>query len=112
MSEARPAAPPPKPKPAPAKPGLHPRNRDLAGYDFPALAATSPGLARYLVITPVGSTSIDFANPAAVKAFNRALLMHHYGVQGWRYRVDSARMAVIIEFHGVDTIIVVTAWRY
>lgn len=31
---------------------------------------------------------------------------------GWRYRVDTARMAVIIEFHGVDTIIVVTAWRY
>lgn len=83
MSEARPAAPPPKPKPAPAKPGLHPRNRDLAGYDFPALAATSPGLARYLVITPAGSTSVDFANPAAVKALNRALLMHHYGVHGW-----------------------------
>jgi 23S rRNA (adenine1618-N6)-methyltransferase len=85
MSEASPGAPAPKPKPAPAqaKPGLHPRNRDIAGYDFPALVAASPGLARYLVTTPAGSTSIDFANPAAVKAFNRALLIHHYGIAGW-----------------------------
>ena len=58
MSEAGPAAPPPKNKPAAArfKPGLHPRNRDLAGYDFPALATASPGLMRYLVTTPAGST--------------------------------------------------------
>ncbi len=85
MSEAGPAAPPPKNKPAAArfKPGLHPRNRDLAGYDFPALAAASPGLARYLVTTPAGTHTIDFANPAAVKAFNRALLIHHYGIAGW-----------------------------
>ena len=57
MSEAGPAAPPPKNKPAAArlKPGLHPRNRDLAGYDFTALAAASPGLARYLVTTPAGT---------------------------------------------------------
>ena len=90
MSEAPPAA---KPKaPALPKPGLHPRNRDLAGYDFAALAAASPGLARYLITTPAGTpgttkptagTSIDFANPAAVKAFNRALLVHHYGISGW-----------------------------
>lgn len=31
---------------------------------------------------------------------------------GWRYRVETSRMAVIIEFHGLDTIVVVTAWRY
>ena len=31
---------------------------------------------------------------------------------GWRYRVDTARMAVIIEFLGDVTIVVVTAWRY
>ena len=85
MSEAGPAAPPPKNKPSATqlKPGLHPRNRDIAGYDFTALAAASPGLARYLVTTPAGSTSIDFANQAAVKAFNRALLIHHYGIAGW-----------------------------
>ena len=89
MSEARPAV---KPKAPPPKPGLHPRNRDVAGYDFAALAAASPGLARYLITTPAGApgstkptagTSIDFANQAAVKAFNRALLVDHYGIAGW-----------------------------
>ena len=76
---------PPVPAPAggPAKPGLHPRNRNLAGYDFAALLAAAPGLARYLTTTPGGSTSIDFANPAAVKALNRALLALHYDVKGW-----------------------------
>jgi 23S rRNA (adenine1618-N6)-methyltransferase len=68
---------------APEKLGLHPRNRNAAGYDFAALSAASAGLGRYLVTTPAGTTSIDFANPAAVKAFNRALLLLHYGVHGW-----------------------------
>ena len=68
MSEDGSAAPPPKKKPTAAqlKPGLHPRNRDLAGYDFPALVAASPGLARYLVTTPAGSTSIDFASSVMI----------------------------------------------
>ncbi len=77
MSEAGTVT-PPRPKP-----GLHPRNRDLAGYDFPTLAAASPGLARYVITTAAGTPGIDFANPAAVKAFNRALLIHHYGIHGW-----------------------------
>lgn len=71
-------------KPAPSvKPGLHPRNKNLTGYDFPALTAIAPGLVRYITSTPGGSSSIDFSNPAAVKALNRALLALHYGVKGW-----------------------------
>lgn len=62
---------------------MHPRNQNLAGYDFAALTATAAALAKYLKTTPAGTPSIDFANPAAVKALNRALLMHHYGVRGW-----------------------------
>jgi len=68
--------------PAP-KPGLHPRNKNAAGYDFSALTAIAPGLLKYVVTTPAGTPSIDFANPAAVKALNRALLALHYGVKGW-----------------------------
>ena len=75
-------APKPAQKPA-AKPGLHPRNRSLAGYDFAALTAIAPGLAKYVVTTAGGTPSIDFANPAAVKALNRALLAQLYGVRGW-----------------------------
>ena len=62
---------------------MHPRNKNLNGYDLSSLCATSAALARYVKPSPGGTPSIDFANPAAVKALNRALLMHHYGVRGW-----------------------------
>ena len=62
---------------------MHPRNPHADGYDLAALTATSAALAKYVKPTPAGTPSIDFANPAAVKALNRALLMHHYGVKGW-----------------------------
>ncbi|MGE5491242.1 MAG: 23S rRNA (adenine(1618)-N(6))-methyltransferase RlmF [Actinomycetota bacterium] len=65
------------------KPGLHPRNRHLNGYDFDALCAATSSLARFVVTTPAGTRSIDFSNPAAVKALNRALLLTDYGIQGW-----------------------------
>lgn len=68
--------------PAP-KPGLHPRNKSLTGYDFPALTAIAPGLVKYVVTTASGTPSIDFSNPGAIKALNRALLALHYGVRGW-----------------------------
>lgn len=72
--------------PAP-KPGLHPRNKNAAGYDFAALTAIAPGLVKYVVTTVAGTPSIDFANPGAVKALNRALLALHYGVRGWEIPV-------------------------
>ena len=62
---------------------MHPRNKNAAGYDLAALTATSAALAKYIKTTPAGTPSIDFANPAAVKTLNRAILMHHYGVKGW-----------------------------
>ncbi|BDU68383.1 ribosomal RNA large subunit methyltransferase F [Geothrix oryzae] len=81
-------APKPAPKPAPgpprpAKPGLHPRNRHAGGYDFPQLVKVSPDLAPFVVRAIHGGPSIDFADPAAVKALNRALLLQAYGVRGW-----------------------------
>jgi 23S rRNA (adenine1618-N6)-methyltransferase len=62
---------------------MHPRNENADGYDLAVLTATSAALAKYIKTTPDGKATIDFANPAAVKALNRALLMHHYGVKGW-----------------------------
>lgn len=69
--------------PATPKPGLHPRNRHSTGYDFAFLSAAAPALARFVVTTPAGAPSIDFSNPKAVKALNRALLEVDYGVHGW-----------------------------
>lgn len=74
---------PPTSPPASPKPGLHPRNRHRHGYDFAALTAALPQLSAFMVTTPAGTPSIDFANPAAVKALNRALLRAHYGIESW-----------------------------
>ncbi len=70
-------------KPPVVRAELHPRNRNAAGYDFAALLEVAPALKRFLRTTPAGTSSIDFANPAAVKALNRAILNLHYKVCGW-----------------------------
>lgn len=89
----RPSRKPAAPRPAASKPDaakgqLHPRNRHQGRYDFPALIKTSPELAAFVIINPYGKESIDFANPAAVKVFNRALLKQHYGITHWDIPAD------------------------
>jgi 23S rRNA (adenine1618-N6)-methyltransferase len=69
--------------PATTKPGLHPRNRHRDRYDFPALEQSSPALSAFLRPGPHGETTVDFADPMAVKALNQALLAHFYGVKQW-----------------------------
>ncbi len=49
------------------KPGLHPRNRHQHRYDLAALCQTTPELTSFLIRTPAGEQSVDFANPQAVK---------------------------------------------
>ncbi|HJW09922.1 MAG TPA: 23S rRNA (adenine(1618)-N(6))-methyltransferase RlmF [Holophagaceae bacterium] len=69
-------------KPEP-KPGLHPRNRHRGRYDFVALLKVCPELGPFLQDNPMGDRSIDFADPAAVKLLNRALLLQVYGIKDW-----------------------------
>ncbi|MCF7202001.1 23S rRNA (adenine(1618)-N(6))-methyltransferase RlmF [Pseudomonas oligotrophica] len=68
---------------ASAKAVLHPRNRHGGRYDFPRLIAACPALARFVILNPYGKQSIDFADPEAVKVFNRALLRLFYGIEHW-----------------------------
>ncbi|MFG0584794.1 23S rRNA (adenine(1618)-N(6))-methyltransferase RlmF [Pseudomonas sp. zjy_9] len=70
-------------KTAPSKGELHPRNRHQGHYDFPALIKASPELGQFVISNPYGKPSIDFANPQAVKVFNRALLAQYYGIRHW-----------------------------
>ena len=65
------------------KPGLHPRNRHRARYDFKALVRCAPELAGFVRLSPAREQTVDFADPDAVRALNRALLKHHYGVDHW-----------------------------
>jgi len=77
VAKVRPAALPAE------KDGLHPRNRHRGRYDFAALVASSPELGAFVQVNTFQDESIDFANPAAVKALNRALLRQVYGVDYW-----------------------------
>nr|WP_041627443.1 23S rRNA (adenine(1618)-N(6))-methyltransferase RlmF [Owenweeksia hongkongensis] len=65
------------------KSSLHARNRHRQRYDFKALTESSPDLAAFVKPNNYGDESIDFFNPEAVKALNKALLKHHYGVDHW-----------------------------
>jgi len=71
------------PGPADPKEGLHPRNRYRTRYNFQQLIEGCPALAAFVAPNAYGDASIDFANPAAVKALNQALLKHGYGLQTW-----------------------------
>lgn len=62
---------------------LHPRNRHQGHYDFARLTGACPQLSAFLVTTRAGATSVDFSNPAAVRALNRALLQVDYGIAHW-----------------------------
>ena len=65
------------------KTNLHPRNLDRLGYNFGQLIEKSPELKSFVAINEFQTETIDFSNPDAVKALNKALLLHHYGTQNW-----------------------------
>jgi len=76
-------------RPLPGRPApLHPRNRHQGSYDFPALMRLSPALRPFVAPTPRGNLSIDFTDPQAVRALNRALLALHHGVRDWDIPAD------------------------
>ena len=62
---------------------LHPRNKNRERYDFDKLIETSPELASFVKLNIHNDKSVDFADAEAVKALNRAILKHHYGIQQW-----------------------------
>ena len=74
---------PQRPKVAAVAAKLHPANPHQQGYDMVALAKTLPALTPFLLTTPGGNLSINFADPKAVKTLNQALLAHHYDLQHW-----------------------------
>ncbi|QHL86756.1 23S rRNA (adenine(1618)-N(6))-methyltransferase RlmF [Nibribacter ruber] len=65
------------------KSNLHPRNKHRARYDFKQLIKSSPNLERFVRPNEYRDLSIDFFNPAAVKALNKALLRYFYKINFW-----------------------------
>jgi 23S rRNA (adenine1618-N6)-methyltransferase len=69
---------------APAeKTNLHPRNQHRARYDFAQLILENPALTGFVSLNAHNVSSIDFANPQAVKALNQALLQQFYAIKDW-----------------------------
>ena len=62
---------------------LHPHNRHRERYDFKQLIAGCPELADFVVLNIYSDETIDFADPAAVKMLNKALLKHYYDLDYW-----------------------------
>lgn len=66
---------------------LHPRNRHRFRYDFEKLVYNYPILKNYIFTneysSDVSEKTIDFSNPEAVKALNKALLISDYEIQYW-----------------------------
>jgi 23S rRNA (adenine1618-N6)-methyltransferase len=69
--------------PVAEKANLHPRNAHRQGYDFAQLVKTLPALGAFVKLNAYQNPSIDFSDPDAVKALNKALLKQFYGVDGW-----------------------------
>ena len=63
--------------------GLHPRNIHRDGYNFEQLASVCPDLKPYIVQNIYGNSAINFADPAAVKNLNKALLKKDYNIDAW-----------------------------
>ncbi|WP_075180810.1 23S rRNA (adenine(1618)-N(6))-methyltransferase RlmF [Pantoea sp. 1.19] len=64
-------------------PRFHPRNRHQGRYDLNALRAALPALGAFIHTAPHGGETVNFADPAAVKTLNAALLSHYYGLRDW-----------------------------
>jgi 23S rRNA (adenine1618-N6)-methyltransferase len=70
------------------KPALHARNKHNGLYDFGQLIFASPPFAQFVKTNAHGNASIDFADAAAVKALNAALLHCYYGITAWDIPAD------------------------
>ncbi|HWZ02235.1 MAG TPA: 23S rRNA (adenine(1618)-N(6))-methyltransferase RlmF [Mucilaginibacter sp.] len=75
---------PSTPKQTPVeKENLHPRNSHRQGYDFKQLIKGTPELRRFVMLNQFDTESINFSDPDAVKALNKALLKQFYGINNW-----------------------------
>ncbi|MCZ8230173.1 23S rRNA (adenine(1618)-N(6))-methyltransferase RlmF [Flavobacterium sp.] len=67
----------------PEKKNLHPRNQHRLGYDFDSLIEILPELKNFVGINEHQIQTLDFSNPEAVKALNKALLLAYYDIKFW-----------------------------
>lgn len=63
---------------------MHKCNKHAGRYDFEQLVEANPGLKKFIIKNKFdGEPTVDYFNPIAVKALNKALLMAFYGITFW-----------------------------
>lgn len=62
---------------------MHKRNKHKGRYNLEVLTKVVPELSDFVFVNEHGDESIDFFDPEAVLALNKALLVHHYGIKHW-----------------------------
>ena len=67
------------------KPTLHPRNKYKGRYDLKVLVESYPVLKTFIIPNSHGVDSVDFFDPKAVKALNKALLFSDYQLDFWEF---------------------------
>ncbi|WP_395064042.1 23S rRNA (adenine(1618)-N(6))-methyltransferase RlmF [Flavobacterium sp.] len=67
---------------------LHPRNPHRFRYDFDKLTTSFTELKSFVFVNEHDVETIDFANPDAVKALNKALLIADYDIHNWDIPVN------------------------
>jgi 23S rRNA (adenine1618-N6)-methyltransferase len=65
------------------KNNFHHRNPHRFRYNFEQLTNDCPELKAFVHINEHNIETIDFSNPKAVKALNKALLISNYGITNW-----------------------------
>lgn len=64
---------------------MHKNNIHNKKYDFDVLTQNSKALEPHVFVNDYQTKTIDFSNPEAVKALNKALLLTHYNVSYWEF---------------------------
>jgi 23S rRNA (adenine1618-N6)-methyltransferase len=59
-----------------------------SGYDFDALSIVLPDLKPFVFVNEFSIKTVDFSNPEAVKALNKALLISDYEIKNWDIPAD------------------------
>lgn len=68
---------------------LHKRNKHNRGYDFAKLISAYPTLEKYVAPNKYDNLSINFFDPQAVNALNKALLILDYEINYWELPPNS-----------------------
>jgi 23S rRNA (adenine1618-N6)-methyltransferase len=70
---------------APAEGSTHPRNKYQGRYELSELKVLHPELNQWIIQHEKAGETLQFSEPGAVTALNKALMKSYYGVENWNF---------------------------